>query len=110
MLTVFPLVFVLSVLIKPIPPAAYFAAFTDVTSCGFSDDAPDYRSVERGINIDGICKTTNCIAQNQKVIVEEVQYSEEYIKLRNKNWTEEYYKTHGINDDKNKNKENNDNK
>jgi tRNA-Thr(GGU) m(6)t(6)A37 methyltransferase TsaA len=63
-----------------------------------------------GFHVDKLNVIYQYNAQNQKVIVEEVQYSEEYIKLRNKNWTEEYYKTHGINDDKNKNKENSDNK
>ena len=48
-------------------------AFTDVsknnvTSRGFSSDAPDYRLVEKGINIYGICKTKNCVAQDKKVI------------------------------------------
>ena len=63
-----------------------------------------------GFHVDKLNVIYQYNAQNQKVIVEEVQYSEEYIKLRNKNWTEEYYKTHGINDDKNKNKGNKDNK
>lgn len=48
-------------------------AFTDVsknnvTSRGFSSDAPDYRVVKKGINIYGICKTKNCVAQDKKVI------------------------------------------
>jgi hypothetical protein len=55
-----------------------------------------------GFHVDKLNVIYQYNAQNQKVIVEEVQYSEEYIKLRNKNWTEEYYKTHGINDDKTK--------
>lgn len=66
-----------------------------------------------GFHVDKLNVIYQYNAQNQKVIVEEIQYSEEYIKLRNKNWTEEYYKTHGKNkqDNNNKdNKENNNNK
>ena len=55
-----------------------------------------------GFHIDKLNVIYQFNAQNQKVVVEEVQYSEEYIKLRNKNWTEEYYRTHEIiNEDSN---------
>ena len=48
--------------------------FTDVSkkhtiNIGFSSDAPDYRTVDRGINIFGICKTANCVTQKNEVIV-----------------------------------------
>ena len=47
--------------------------FTDVSknnilNRGFSPDAPDYRTIHKGINIYGICKTEKCIACQQKVI------------------------------------------
>ena len=35
----------------------------------FSDDAPSYRTVTRGINIYGICKFKKCCAYNKEVIV-----------------------------------------
>jgi len=35
----------------------------------FSQDAPSYRTVGKGINIYGICKGTNCKAYNKEVIV-----------------------------------------
>ena len=68
-----------------------------------------------GFHVDKLNVIYQYNAQNQKVIVEEIQYSEEYIKLRNKNWTEEYYKTHGkhdddINNNKDNQNNNNDNK
>ena len=61
-----------------------------------------------GFHVDKLNVIYQYNAQIQKVIVEEVQYSEEYIKLRNKNWTEEYYKTHGKKGDDNINNKNND--
>ena len=47
--------------------------FTDVSKNnivprGFSDNAPDYRLVKKGINLYGICKTKNCVANEQQVI------------------------------------------
>ena len=36
-----------------------------------------------------------------------MQYSEEYIKLRNKKWTQDYIKTHETSDVMNNNNENN---
>ena len=35
----------------------------------FSDTAPDYRTVTKGINIYGICKGNNCIAYKKEVVV-----------------------------------------
>ena len=52
-----------------------------------------------GFHVDKLNVIYRYNAQNMKVVVEEVQYSEKYIKLRNKNWTEEYYKTHNINEE-----------
>ena len=49
-----------------------------------------------GFHVDKLNVIYRYNARTQKVIVEEVQYSEKYIKLRNKNWTEEYNKTHNI--------------
>ena len=54
-----------------------------------------------GFHVDKLNVIYQYNAQSQKVIVEEVQYSEEYIKLRNKKWTEEYSKTHINNNDNN---------
>ena len=53
-----------------------------------------------GFHVDKLNVIYRYNAQNMKVIVEEVQYSEKYIKLRNKNWTEEYNKTHNFNEEK----------
>ena len=50
-----------------------------------------------GFHVDKLNVIYRYNAQNNKVVVEEVQYSEKYIKLRNKNWTEEYNKTHNLN-------------
>ena len=49
-------------------------SFTDVSkkhtiNIGFSSDAPDYRTVGKGINIFGICKTGNCVTKGDEVIV-----------------------------------------
>ena len=52
-----------------------------------------------GFHVDKLNVIYRYNAQSMKVIVEEVQYSEKYIKLRNKNWTEEYIKTHDLNKD-----------
>ena len=49
-----------------------------------------------GFHVDKLNVIYRYNAQTNKVIVEEVQYSEKYIKLRNKNWTEEYNKTHNF--------------
>ena len=62
-----------------------------------------------GFHVDKLNVIYQYNAQSQKVIVEEIQYSEEYIKLRNKKWTEEYSKTH-INNDDNENNNNSINK
>ena len=62
-----------------------------------------------GFHVDKLNVIYQYNAQNNKVIVEEIQYSEKYIKLRNKNWTEEYNKTHNLNDDEDNNIENNNN-
>ena len=48
--------------------------FTDLSKqiyeeCYFSVDAPDYRRVGIGINICGECKSENCFAYNEEVIV-----------------------------------------
>ena len=60
-----------------------------------------------GFHVDKLNVIYRYNAQTNKVIVEEVQYSEKYIKLRNKNWTEEYNKTHNFNqDEENENNEN----
>jgi tRNA-Thr(GGU) m(6)t(6)A37 methyltransferase TsaA len=60
-----------------------------------------------GFHVDKLNVIYRYNAQTNKVIVEEVQYSEKYIKLRNKNWTEEYYKTHNFcQDEENENNEN----
>ena len=50
-----------------------------------------------GFHVDKLNVIYRYNAQTMKVVVEEVQYSEKYIKLRNKNWTEEYNKTHNLN-------------
>ena len=47
-----------------------------------------------GFHVDKLNVIYQYNAQTQKVVVEEVQYSEEYIKLRNKKWTEDYNKSH----------------
>ena len=57
-----------------------------------------------GFHVDKLNVIYRYNAQTQKVIVEEVQYSEKYIKLRNKNWTEEYNKTHNLKEDEMKDK------
>ena len=54
-----------------------------------------------GFHVDKLNVIYRYNAQQMKVIVEEVQYSEKYIKLRNKNWTEEYNKTHNYNQEEN---------
>ena len=60
-----------------------------------------------GFHVDKLNVIYRYNAQTNKVIVEEVQYSEKYIKLRNKNWTEEYNKTHNFSqDEENENNEN----
>ena len=60
-----------------------------------------------GFHVDKLNVIYRYNAQTNKVIVEEVQYSEKYIKLRNKNWTEEYNKTHNFcQDEENGNNEN----
>ena len=60
-----------------------------------------------GFHVDKLNVIYRYNAQTNKVIVEEVQYSEKYIKLRNKNWTEEYNKTHNFcQDEENENNEN----
>ena len=60
-----------------------------------------------GFHVDKLNVIYRYNAQTQKVIVEEIQYSEKYIKLRNKNWTEEYNKTHNFcQDEENGNNEN----
>ena len=33
----------------------------------FSPDAPDYRTINKGLNFEGICKTMKCSAYNKKV-------------------------------------------
>ena len=53
-----------------------------------------------GFHVDKLNVIYQYNAQNQQVIVEEVQYSEEYIKLRNKQWTQDYLKNHENNDNK----------
>ena len=63
-----------------------------------------------GFHVDKLNVIYRYNAQTQKVIVEEVQYSEKYIKLRNKNWTEEYNKTHNFNKDEDKNEINEEDK
>ena len=63
-----------------------------------------------GFHVDKLNVIYRYNAQTQKVIVEEVQYSEKYIKLRNKNWTEEYNKTHNFNQDEDKNEINEEDK
>ena len=60
-----------------------------------------------GFHVDKLNVIYRYNAQNNKVVVEEVQYSEKYIKLRNKNWTEEYNKTHNFNPDNNIDENNN---
>ena len=47
-----------------------------------------------GFHVDKLNVIYQYNAQTQKVVVEEVQYSEEYIKLRNKKWAEDYNKSH----------------
>ena len=47
-----------------------------------------------GFHVDKLNVIYQYNAQTKKVVVEEVQYSEEYIKLRNKKWTEDYQKSH----------------
>ena len=60
-----------------------------------------------GFHVDKLNVIYRYNAQTNKVIVEEVQYSEKYIKLRNKNWTEEYNKTHNFcQDEENESNEN----
>ena len=59
-----------------------------------------------GFHVDKLNVIYRYNAQKMKVIVEEVQYSEKYIKLRNKNWTEEYNKTHNFKHDEDKNDKN----
>ena len=59
-----------------------------------------------GFHVDKLNVIYRYNAQTQKVIVEEIQYSEKYIKLRNKNWTEEYNKTHNFKHDEDKNDKN----
>ena len=63
-----------------------------------------------GFHVDKLNVIYRYNAQTQKVIVEEVQYPEKYIKLRNKNWTEEYNKTHNFNKDEDKNEINEEDK
>ena len=65
-----------------------------------------------GFHVDKLNVIYQYNAQTQQVIVEEVQYSEEYIKLRNKKWTEDYNKSHEVDkkdkdDDEKKNIDNN---
>ena len=59
-----------------------------------------------GFHVDKLNVIYRYNAQSMKVVVEEVQYSEKYIKLRNKNWTEEYNKTHNLNQENKGNEEN----
>jgi hypothetical protein len=33
----------------------------------FSEDAPDWRKIDHGLNLEGVCKNTKCVAFNQKV-------------------------------------------
>ena len=64
-----------------------------------------------GFHVDKLNVIYQYNAQTQHVIVEEIQYSEEYIKLRNKKWTEEYNKSHEIDNQKdNKDNDKDDNK
>ena len=59
-----------------------------------------------GFHVDKLNVIYQYNAQNNKVVVEEIQYSEKYVKLRNKNWTEEYNKTHNFKHDEDKNDKN----
>ena len=60
-----------------------------------------------GFHVDKLNVIYRYNAQSMKVVVEEVQYSEKYIKLRNKNWTEQYNKAHNLNQENKDNEEGN---